>query len=378
MGVADQVTDRAGGSPPSALAPDDMRQHVRAAYALLCEANKKAIQVPADVVNVITTARKADTAELPADLEARFWNAYGLLSSSIKPAERARTLYRWVFYVVLFFLLLFQFVFTAGDHVRGKVADIEKQLIEVRGRAVAPTGDPGSAAAGPAATIAPGQAEAATRGLLQSRAAYHRLSADVVAFAIGPLRYVGFFKDFFAHRGTERWSEEDDAAVKVQLELILAFLATYLLPMLYGLLGACAFVLRKLSDEIDKLTYAHDARVRYALRLNIGLLSGLAVGWFIKPGAADTTLLSLSPLALAFIAGYASELFFVALDRLVQAFAPSQGAAVSSVRETTSGGITAIETTTVDKVVAGQSPPAAPEARNAAPVAVEPVVGRAA
>jgi hypothetical protein len=130
--------------------------------------------------------------------------------------------------------------------------------------------------------------------------------------------------------------------------------------MLYGLLGACAYVLRQLSDEIGKLTYANDARVRYALRLNIGLLAGLAVGWFVRPGAGDAALVSLSPLALAFVAGYGCELFFVLLDRIVQAFAPAAGAASTTVRATTAGGITATETTTIRKVVAGAE--AAPEA----------------
>jgi hypothetical protein len=104
-------------------------------------------------------------------------------------------------------------------------------------------------------------------------------------------------------------------------------------------------VLRKLSDEIDKLSYANDARVRYSLRLNIGLLSGLAVGWFIKPGAGEAALVSLSPLALAFVAGYGSDLFFVALDKIVQAFAPTPGSGATTVKESTVGGIT---TTTVE------------------------------
>src|SRR3954466_15814246 len=115
--------------------------------------------------------------------------------------------------------------------------------------------------------------------------------------------------------------------IRGKLDLLLYFLSGYLLPMLYGVLGACAFVLRNLSDEIDKLTYANDTRVRYSLRLNIGLLSGLAVGWFIKPTAGDATLVTLSPVALAFIAGYGSDLFFVFLDKIVQAFGGGSGSA---------------------------------------------------
>jgi hypothetical protein len=51
-------------------------------------------------------------------------------------------------------------------------------------------------------------------------------------------------------------------------------------------------------------------------------------------------LVSLSPLALAFIAGYGSDLFFVALDKIVQAFTSSSGAAGRTVTQVTSGGIT--------------------------------------
>jgi hypothetical protein len=138
------------------------------------------------------------------------------------------------------------------------------------------------------------------------------------------------------------------------LDLLALFLSSYLLPMLYGLLGACAFVLRKLSDPVAKLTYAHDSQVRYSLRLNIGLLAGLAVGWFIKPGNGDASLVSLSPLALAFVAGYGSDLFFAALDKLVQAFAPAPTTGERTVTETTSGGITSREEESREIRVAGQ------------------------
>jgi hypothetical protein len=198
--AAGELSDpRRPGTGPAP--PDDMREHVRAAYAMLCDANKRAIQVPADVVSVITTARKAAAAELPPDLEARFWNAYGLLSSSIKPAEHARRFYRGVFYCVLASLLLFQFVYTAGDHLRTKLAEVEKQIVDVRGRAATP---PSQQAAGtPAAAsaaITPESADAVTRQLQQSRIAYHRLSADLVAFVSKPIDWIGGFDEFYTTR----------------------------------------------------------------------------------------------------------------------------------------------------------------------------------
>jgi hypothetical protein len=114
------------------------------------------------------------------------------------------------------------------------------------------------------------------------------------------------------------------------LKMILDFLAAYLLPALYGLLGACAFVLRQLSADLSRdfstLRFAHDSRVRYSLRLNIGVLAGLAVGWFIDPTQEGSVVANLSPLALAFVAGYGSDLLFAVLDRIVNAFSTQPAA----------------------------------------------------
>lgn len=387
MYVVERLT-RWFGAPsgaPGPADPLDMRGHVRTAYALLCEANRKAIQVPSEIVAVITEARKAAGPELPDGLEARFWNAYGLLSSSIGPAARARTFYRNVFYVVLVILLVGQFFQLGGDLVRSKLAENEKQLAELRRTSANPAArvpPPRAAPAGAPVPTAPAADQAAdpnvTAGngstahahsiytpLVQQRledlsdtlGAYYKLGRSsvhlVTTVANLPFRLVGLrpFKTPEEYGGDQ---DEQNQVMKGQLDLILAMLAGYLLPMMYGLLGACAFVLRKLSDEIDKFTYAHDARVRYSLRLNVGLLSGLAVGWFIKPGTgSDATLVSLSPLALAFIAGYGSDLFFAALDKIVQAFAPTGGSASATVREITTGGITTTVTQTRETHVAG-------------------------
>jgi hypothetical protein len=175
MEVAERFRRLTGGPSPEADDPEDMRRHVRAAYALLWAANRKGIQVPADVVAAITAARKADAAELPDDLEARFWNAYGLLASSIGPAARARTVYTAIFYVVLAVLLFAQFLYLAGDSTRAKMAEVER--LE---RAAAAQGQ---TAGTPAAQD--------QQALAQARIAYHTLATDLVGLASAPLRLVG-------------------------------------------------------------------------------------------------------------------------------------------------------------------------------------------
>jgi hypothetical protein len=93
--------------------------------------------------------------------------------------------------------------------------------------------------------------------------------------------------------------------------------------------------------------------VHYTLRLNIGLLAGLAVGWFTKP--TDPSVASLSPFALAFVAGYGNELFFVFLDKVVHAFVPVGGADTRTTTQTTAGSITTTHRSAVAARVAGDT-----------------------
>jgi len=330
--------------------PDDVGTHVLDAYVLLCNANRRGIQVPSDVVSTLTQARAAAHAGmLEGALETKFWNAYGLLSSSIEPAERARRTYKITFYGVLAALLLGQFFFLGGASVRDKMTDLDKQIIEVKGKAA-------EAAEKRTATAVAKTVEAEQLTLLEKRQkAYLSLAQKMLQAVDGlvylPLRPFGFHGFFYV--AADPASELENTIIRSKLEMLLLFFSGYLLPMLYGLIGACAFVLRKLSDEIDKLTYAHDARVRYTLRLNIGVLTGLAVGWFLKPGAGDPFLTSLSPLALAFVAGYGSDLFFLCLDKIVNAFVSAGGATTMTTTATTTGSITAVKKSAVAAHVAG-------------------------
>ena len=103
---------------------------------------------------------------------------------------------------------------------------------------------------------------------------------------------------------------------------VLNNLQTYVLPPIYGLLGATAYVLRLLLSEIRSRTYRSRTHTSYELRIYLGLLAGLAIGWFVTPDprSGQNVLQSLSPLALAFLAGYSVELLFSALDRFLAAF----------------------------------------------------------
>ncbi len=94
-------------------------------------------------------------------------------------------------------------------------------------------------------------------------------------------------------------------------------IGSYILPLFYGLLGAFAYVLRGLSEEIRRITYSLDSDIKYILRITLGALAGLAVGLVFVPDTDHFVSLNLPPLTLAFIAGYSIEFLFTVIDRFI-------------------------------------------------------------
>jgi hypothetical protein len=101
----------------------------------------------------------------------------------------------------------------------------------------------------------------------------------------------------------------------------------WVLPLLYGALGAMVFVVRTLSMQARDRLFRREALVSLVLRVFLGMISGLAIGWFWNQNpqggatsAGALTATTLSPFALAFVAGYGVELFFALLDKIVSTF----------------------------------------------------------
>ncbi|TCV85122.1 hypothetical protein [Sulfurirhabdus autotrophica] len=115
-----------------------------------------------------------------------------------------------------------------------------------------------------------------------------------------------------------------EAAQQMQTGAIsLTIMSLYILPILYGLIGASAYVLRTLSQQIKTRTFTRASKIRLQLRIVLGALAGFSIAWFV--GGDDSVKIAgntapLTPLALAFLAGYSIELLFSAMDTLVEAF----------------------------------------------------------
>ena len=94
--------------------------------------------------------------------------------------------------------------------------------------------------------------------------------------------------------------------------------STYLLPILYGALGTCAFILRSLYAQMLDRSFDPRRSGEFVVRLFLGMLSGVTVQWvFAKDGQAAPE--GTTPLVLAFLAGYSVELLFSGMDRLLTA-----------------------------------------------------------
>jgi hypothetical protein len=89
-----------------------------------------------------------------------------------------------------------------------------------------------------------------------------------------------------------------------------------LLPALYALLGTCAYLLRTFEQQMAARTFTPSSAD--SARFLIAAIGGAVVGLFnnftIGQGA------SIPPLAIAFLVGYAVDVFFAFLEGMLQAF----------------------------------------------------------
>lgn len=102
--------------------------------------------------------------------------------------------------------------------------------------------------------------------------------------------------------------------------------STCLLPVLYALLGTCAYLLRTFEQQMTNRTFM--PTIANSARFLIAAIGGAVVGLFnnftITQGA------SIPPLAIAFLVGYAVDVFFAFLEGLLQMFTRSGASAAPS------------------------------------------------
>jgi hypothetical protein len=107
---------------------------------------------------------------------------------------------------------------------------------------------------------------------------------------------------------------------------------TCLLPVLYALLGACAYLLRSFEEQLKTKTFI-PSRSNWA-RFLIAGIGGAVVGLF--GNFTVTQGVSISPLAIAFLVGYAADVFFSFLEGMLQTFNKPKKSASSLAAEPSS------------------------------------------
>jgi len=96
-----------------------------------------------------------------------------------------------------------------------------------------------------------------------------------------------------------------------------------LLPVLYALLGTCAYLLRTFEQQMTTRTFTPS--IADSARFLVAAIGGAVVGLFNN--FTITQAASIPPLAIAFLVGYAVDVFFVFLEGVLHAF--TKGGATS-------------------------------------------------
>ena len=103
----------------------------------------------------------------------------------------------------------------------------------------------------------------------------------------------------------------------------MAVLGNYVMPILYGLLGSMAFILRRHGDRLSTQMLSPRDLPANQIRLLLGVVIGGCIGLVFSGSSVSQTTgilgaaTTLSAAALAFLAGYGVEAVFKTLDALI-------------------------------------------------------------
>jgi hypothetical protein len=122
----------------------------------------------------------------------------------------------------------------------------------------------------------------------------------------------------YYQNATDQMNSTQLQAVQIQekANLIVGILGAYILPILLGSIGAVAYIIRTISEQIRASTFSASSPTRHVMRTALGAMAGLVVGLF----SDLSTKLSLPPLAVAFLAGYGVEALFSMFDGFIAKF----------------------------------------------------------
>ncbi len=134
---------------------------------------------------------------------------------------------------------------------------------------------------------------------------------------IPPITKEQLLKKFYPET-MARYYEVRTTAISIQEEAgqRVGVVLSFVLPLIFGLIGAIAYVIRNISDQITHSTFSRTAPLRHLMRVTLGAIAGITVGFFTHLPQE----MQLTPLALAFLAGYGVESIFSMFDGIIAKF----------------------------------------------------------
>lgn len=320
------------------------REYVDEAQLLLAYAARNGLDIDKTVVTDIVQAKRwLDQQEWNAEREIHFWTAFNTLAKKVhpvsvaslkathsfragkayadSPAKQTVSFYQKWSVFILVLLLMLQIYWLVGSMRFTSIAELPKKIEELTEQLELEE------------SRIPTEKRTDSREIMAlekeiSRYDYLiRESLDKLT-TWNPTQIFKFSEEKVSENTSKEpvWGRLDLQMKDVRF--VLEVMQIYILPLLYGLLGASAYVLRSLNTEIRDLTYVVESNISYRLRIQLGALSGLAIGWFTIPETSSSVSSSsfgtLSPLALAFLAGYSVEILFSGMDRLISKFSTAQ------------------------------------------------------
>lgn len=345
-----QGANNAPPPPKPSSANPKLPEAVEDAQLLLCFASQSGVQLDDSVVKtIVDTSRAVHAEQVSSQAEHEFWIALRQLAKKLEPvsvsslratmdsqaqgktqlwrfnfsrgslARRAVNAYTYLALIALVLLLLFQIYWLFGGAITGDIQRLNREIAETetKMRSLQRTQSSSDRAnelrSSAGASTLPEVDITALREQIENLVFRKDVAYDMLALWSSPWRRT--------EKPEESVPPANTNIARFQVAVIvLEILQRYFLPLLYGLLGTCVYVLRTLTAEIRGRTYSEASNIGFRIRLYLGTLGGIVVAWFITPDTADGVLKSLSPFALAFIAGYSIELVFAAMDRMISAF----------------------------------------------------------
>lgn len=99
---------------------------------------------------------------------------------------------------------------------------------------------------------------------------------------------------------------------------LLSILSQYVLPLILGLLGAIAYLVRRSLFNLAYNSYAPSFGGQFIMRVCLGGLLGVIGGIMLSLDQAELETYSLSTVVVAFLMGYSVEFAFTLFDRLIE------------------------------------------------------------